>query len=1512
MNSSVSATFSNNLLTVTSGGVSEQLSVFVAVPQGFMAAFPVAADGFGGTDVTLVFTSVTSGPIVVSNGQIFTISGGESESGVTVLNGGTLIALSGGIAVNTADSGLEVLSGGRDIGGAVASGGVLQVSGGGVASTTMVASGGLAIVLSGGSTVSATLIGNGPTMSGAVAAQETVSSGGVASGTTVSSGGRQLVLDGGVTVGTVVSGGVEVVSSGGAASGATVNGGGFQYVEAGGATSATTVLGGGLAVVSAGGTARGTVIDSSGTEIVSAGGNDFGAMVSGLSFASGAAVQDVYGTATGAMLGAGGVQVVEAGGLAVATTVGGGGLSGVQDVFGTASGTIIASGGQDDIALGGVTLATTVLAGGFEFVLSTGTASGTVIASGGSALVSSGGSEVDATISGGTLELAAGASAGGTIGFAGVGGVLQIDGTAMPGAVIAGFVPGDIVALPGIAGGSGGSVSLDAGNVLSVHEGGSTFALQLDPAQNYAGETFVVLDDGSGGTDIVLYGSAVVGPGQTLVLSAGQTVSNLTVLPGGTLQVGSGATASGVVVESGGNETVGSGGVDIGATVASGGFQDLFGTASGTVIIAGGSQTVEPGGTASGTVLDDAAVQDVFGFAGGTVVSASDTQIVESGGTASGTTISSGGSEIVLSGGLTIDTTIAAGTLALAVGADTGGTIAFAGTGGVLEIDGAAPGVPIAGFVFGDVIDLRSLMPSAGNTVSFDPASGTLTVGGGGTVDTLILTGIAAGTGFSLAADGQGGTLIEEVALAAPANLALAAASDSGVAGDDITNVTIPVITGTGVAGDTVTLFDGNTPVGSGTVLADGSWAVGASALSGGTHSLTASQQDGAGNVSALSAALSLVIDLTAPVATAAALTVNPGAGPTPIGIAAPSDPDNPAGALTVMVTALPGDGTVTLADGTTAVSLGETLTVAQLTGLDFTAGANQAGTSGSFGYTVTDPAGNTATGNATLTVAAAATAQLFDFVFLYNDGKDYYYGKVSDDGTYGYQVGETINATAGQYLIYANEGATSAGVGTITVYDYSHGGPGQASSVPLDTAAHILDGLQGLGSESDAVLGTDGQAHAFSSTLEASFPTIALFGFVYTYADGRAFYSGTVADDGSLSVAPGATITKVVGGAAGTFGTYTIFNSGVTTRAPGTVVIDRYTTGGMSVIPDPGSMSGVDGTQGLGSEVATLSVDGVTASFSDQMEAAVSLTIPTVPTTPPPSMSDVITAELNELYREVLGRNADSSGLATYSMEIANGTSLASIRQILAQSPEAQNDLNGLYNQVFGRNADAGGLATYTGELTDGSSLNAVLLLLAQSPEAQSDLGQIYTEVLGRPADGGGLTTYMASLAQGTSIAGVRDIVAHSPEAQNDLTSLFATIIGRAPDTAELVGMEDLLGNGQTQQTLQGALSSSGSAGGFATLTAGSGDAALTAQPGTPTLFVFDDITFGHDTIAGFDPSRDTIQLSPALVPDLATLTSDTAAVAGGTLITLNPSQSILLSGVAQTSLAPGNFHIA
>jgi hypothetical protein len=96
----------------------------------------------------------------------------------------------------------------------------------------------------------------------------------------------------------------------------------------------------------------------------------------------------------------------------------------------------------------------------------------------------------------------------------------------------------------------------------------------------------------------------------------------------------------------------------------------------------------------------------------------------------------------------------------------------------------------------------------------------------------------------------------------------LAPASDSGAAGDGLTNVATPVLTGTGTTGDTISVYDGTgtTAVGSAVVDVNGNWSVTPTApLADGSHSLTTTQTDAAGTSSARSAALALTIDTVLP-----------------------------------------------------------------------------------------------------------------------------------------------------------------------------------------------------------------------------------------------------------------------------------------------------------------------------------------------------------------------------------------------------------------------------------------------------------------------------------------------------------------------------------------------------------------------------------------------------------------------------------------------------------------------
>ena len=77
--------------------------------------------------------------------------------------------------------------------------------------------------------------------------------------------------------------------------------------------------------------------------------------------------------------------------------------------------------------------------------------------------------------------------------------------------------------------------------------------------------------------------------------------------------------------------------------------------------------------------------------------------------------------------------------------------------------------------------------------------------------------------------------------------------TDSGTAGDGITNDNTLTLTGTAEANATVKVYDGATLLGSATANGAGAWSYTTAALSNGAHSLTATATDVAGNTSAAS-----------------------------------------------------------------------------------------------------------------------------------------------------------------------------------------------------------------------------------------------------------------------------------------------------------------------------------------------------------------------------------------------------------------------------------------------------------------------------------------------------------------------------------------------------------------------------------------------------------------------------------------------------------------------------------
>ena len=102
---------------------------------------------------------------------------------------------------------------------------------------------------------------------------------------------------------------------------------------------------------------------------------------------------------------------------------------------------------------------------------------------------------------------------------------------------------------------------------------------------------------------------------------------------------------------------------------------------------------------------------------------------------------------------------------------------------------------------------------------------------------------------------------------AAPSLPALDAATDSGAAGDNLTDFARPRLDGTAESGATVTIYSDGVAVGSG-VATGGNYSIAlGTALADAAHSITAKASDAAGNTGVASGVLTLTIDTTAPAA---------------------------------------------------------------------------------------------------------------------------------------------------------------------------------------------------------------------------------------------------------------------------------------------------------------------------------------------------------------------------------------------------------------------------------------------------------------------------------------------------------------------------------------------------------------------------------------------------------------------------------------------------------------------
>jgi hypothetical protein len=146
----------------------------------------------------------------------------------------------------------------------------------------------------------------------------------------------------------------------------------------------------------------------------------------------------------------------------------------------------------------------------------------------------------------------------------------------------------------------------------------------------------------------------------------------------------------------------------------------------------------------------------------------------------------------------------------------------------------------------------------------------------------------------------------------------------------------------------------------------------------------------------------------------------------------------------------------------------------------------------------------------------------------------------------------------------------------------------------------------------------------------------------------------------------------------------------------------------------------------------------------------------------------------VNGAYSQILGRQADPTGLSIFVQALQHGATLEQVKAGLAGSPEFMSDaqvqdttpglttpnqkfVDFLFQKVLSRPADASGLSTFTSALANGATATAVALAVLTSSEAYSDLVKsFYLQFLKRPADGQGLNAFTQALLSGATDEGV------------------------------------------------------------------------------------------------------------------------------------------------------------
>jgi hypothetical protein len=168
------------------------------------------------------------------------------------------------------------------------------------------------------------------------------------------------------------------------------------------------------------------------------------------------------------------------------------------------------------------------------------------------------------------------------------------------------------------------------------------------------------------------------------------------------------------------------------------------------------------------------------------------------------------------------------------------------------------------------------------------------------------------------------------------------------------------------------------------------------------------------------------------------------------------------------------------------------------------------------------------------------------------------------------------------------------------------------------------------------------------------------------------------------------------------------------------------------------------------------------------------------------------------QLYRDLLGREADQSGLAAFSAALDRGATRGQVVLAIEASPEYRaNVVQNFYGLFLYRPADPGGLNASDQFLATGGTDEQLEAVLTGSPEYFANLGggtedgflsALYLGALGRPIDPSGRATYTQALHGGASRAQIAAAILGSSEyRQNLVQGFYLRFLHRPADSGGL-----------------------------------------------------------------------------------------------------------------------------